>query len=237
MQNKENKKTNAIHILIYIILLSIIILLLLNNCTFNKKQETKLLSGNVDIFEINCDKTTCKVENNKDNIDKEQNKDKEIIVNKEEPTKEHEVEIDEGNVIVYDKDITWTSSNNLRIFSNPMYENKSVIAPEDSNTYEFVVRNNTIYNVKYSIKFVETNNYGINLKYKLKRGNKYIVGDEGNWVSYNELDFDDKLLNISESDTYYLEWKWVSSDNDTLVGNNINSNYQLKIEMNAEGIN
>ena len=65
----------------------------------------------------------------------------------------------------------------------------------------------------------------------------YIVGDEGNWVSYNELDFDDKLLNISESDTYYLEWKWVSSDNDTLVGNNINSNYQLKIEMNAEGIN
>lgn len=232
---EKNKKNNTINIIIYIVLIAIIILLLLHNCTFKNKKESKVLSGNVDIFEINCDKKTCLVEPTK-NEPKKDEPEKEIPVNKEEPNTERDIEIDEGSVIVEDDDITWTNSNKLRIFSNAMYENKNVIAPEDSNTYKFVVRNNTIYNVKYSINFVETNNYNINLKYKLKRGNKYIAGDESNWVSYNELDFNDKLLDISESDTYYLEWKWVSSDNDALVGNSLNANYQLKIELDAEEI-
>ena len=248
MKNNKNNKNNnnkVTHIIIYIILIIMIILLLLKNCASNNKKNPKVLSGNVDIFEINCDKETCKVDIPKEDKDK----DKKITVNNEKinETKENEVtnskekenqdkeEFYEGNVIAYDKNTTWTSSNKLRIFTNSMYESESIIAPEDSNTYEFIIKNNTIYNVKYSIKFTEINPNGINMKYKLKRGKEYLAGDDDNWVNYNELDFQNQFLNISENDTYYLEWKWESSTNDAQAGN-ITANYELKIELYAEEI-
>ena len=65
MKNNKNNKNNnnkVTHIIIYIILIIIIILLLLKNCASNNKKNPKVLSGNVDIFEINCDKETCKVD-------------------------------------------------------------------------------------------------------------------------------------------------------------------------------
>ena len=44
-------------------------------------------------------------------------------------------------------------------------------------------------------------------------------------------------LNSSNNDTYYLEWKWVSSDNDTQIGKAGNASYGLKIEIKAESTN
>ena len=230
MQKKERKKSNIINFIVYIILTIIIVLLCLKTCTLmnKKEEEPKIPTGNVDIFEIQCDKKACIIETD--------NKEENIPVSNKVNGAQHEVEINEGNVIVEDKDIIWKSINNLRIFSNSMYNYNNIIAPEDSNEYEFKVNNNTIYNVKYSIKFLETNDYSINLKYKLKRGDKYIAGDEENWVDYSKLNINNKNLKISDSDTYYLEWKWVSSDNDALVGN-ISANYQLKIQIDAESIN
>ena len=71
------------------------------------------------------------------------------------------------------------------------------------------------------------------MKYKLKRNNTYIVD---HYVSYNELNISDIILNSKASDTYYLEWKWISSDNDTEIGKNPDSKYDLKIEVKAESI-
>ena len=72
------------------------------------------------------------------------------------------------------------------------------------------------------------------MKYKLKLGNVYIAGDENNWVSYDELKRTNINLSKSNKHTYYLEWKWVSSDNDTNVGKTINAGYNLSIEIKAE---
>ena len=37
-------------------------------------------------------------------------------------------------------------------------------------------------------------------------------------VENSELNISDIILNSKASDTYYLEWKWISSDNDTEIG-------------------
>ena len=78
----------------------------------------------------------------------------------------------------------------------------------------------------------------MNIKYKLKKGDTYIID---HYVSYNELNMENILLNTKSSDTYYLEWKWVgdSDSNDTLIGQNANSNdieYKLEIKIEAESV-
>ena len=108
------------------------------------------------------------------------------------------------------------------------------IAPESSNAYEFKVENNTAYNLKYQIEFIETNEYNINMKFKLKKNDTYIID---HYVKASELSVTDMPLNINDSDTYYLEWKWISSSNDTSIGQNPEAKYSLKIEIKAEGTN
>ena len=203
-KKKKNVK-NLKDLIIKIVLAIIIIILLIHNCYLLNNSKNKVPTGNVDIFEISCDRDSC-----------DENKKGKVI----------------GNVTIGDKDITWKSTNKLRIFTNPVYNMDEKIAPEDSNVYQFVIKNNTNTNVKYSINFIENNPYNINMKYKLKKGDKYIISD---YVSYNQLKQTDIKLNKSNSDTYYLEWKWVSSDNDTEAANLKNA-YDISIEIDAESL-
>ena len=145
--------------------------------------------------------------------------------------------VPDGEVEVYDNDkdpVTWNGSDNLNIFSNSIYNIDGVIAPESENTYQFVVRNNTKYKIKYSIDFIETNDYHINMKYKLKKNDSYIINS---YSKPNSLAVKDYVLNSGENDTYYLDWKWISNNNDTEIGSNPEAIYKLKIEVKAESIN
>ena len=137
---------------------------------------------------------------------------------------------EEGELIVSDNNLTWTTDTNLNIFG----ETNAKIAPESSDTYRFEVKNNTSYKIKYNITFTETNPYNINMKYKLRKNNTYLFDD---YVSVSELNASNIIIDSSKSDTYYLEWKWVSSDNDTEVGKAGNATYTLKINIDAESIN
>ncbi len=130
--------------------------------------------------------------------------------------------------------INWNGSKDLKIFTNSIYSVEGTIAPESENTYQFIVRNSTKYKIQYQIQFVETNDYNINMKYKLKKNNDYIVN---NYSNASELAVKDYILNPGENDTYYLDWKWVSSSNDTSIGKNPDAKYGLKIEVKAESIN
>ena len=138
---------------------------------------------------------------------------------------------------VYDNEntpITWNGSNNLKIFTKSIYNVEGTIAPESENTYQFVVRNNTSYKIKYNIKFVEDNPYHINMRYKLKKDNSYLID---NYSEVSALTVNDFILNSGESNTYYLDWKWVSSSNDTSIGKNPEAKYGLEIVVGAESIN
>ena len=147
------------------------------------------------------------------------------------------IEDDEPTFKVFDEDkspIEWDGATDLKIFSRSIHELDGIIAPESSNTYKFVVKNNTDYKIKYSIKFIESNDYYINMKYKLKKNDAYIIDT---YSKANTLDITGYVLNKGETDTYYLDWKWISSDNDTTIGQNPSANYGLKIEVEAESIN
>lgn len=145
-------------------------------------------------------------------------------------------EVFSNDLNVYDSDhkpVVWNGSTDLKIFTNSMYELTDVIAPEDSNTYQFVVKNGTDYQLKYNVKFIETNTYGINMKYKLKKNDTYLID---HYVKASELNIPEMLLNTNQNDTYYLEWKWISSSNDTEIGVMGNAKYGLKIDVKAESV-
>lgn len=233
-EEKDSKKERKRDLIVKIILIIIIILLLLHNCVMVKKSKNnsnKTPTGNVDIFEIKCEQSACdnpktsdeKNNNNSINSNNSSNSNQDATTSSN----------GDGNVTILDKDIIWSSENRLRIFENSIYEYNEIIAPESSNVYQFVVKNATKYDLKYTIDFVEDNDFNINMKYKLKKNDTYIFDE---YVSASELSLPELQLNSGDNDTYYLEWKWVSSSNDTAIGNNPSSKYKLKVLINAEGI-
>ena len=225
--NNKNKK--IIDLVVKIVLIIIIIILLIHNCVINKnKSIEKIPTGNVDIIEIKCDKeNVCEFDSNNKSTGKD-TKQETTSVNGEEDI------IREGMVTVYDNDVTWHGMTQAKIFTNSMYQIEDVIAPESSNTYQFVVKNSADFKLKYNINFIEKNPYNINMKYKLKKNDTYLVN---HYVSASELNLTNLILNSSDNDTYYLEWKWVSSDNDTQIGKEQDAKYGLNIEVRAESTN
>ena len=138
----------------------------------------------------------------------------------------------ENEMFVRDNKLVWNDVSELKIFTNSVYVMEGRIAPESSNTYQFVVKNSTSYNLKYNISFDETNPYNINMKYKLKKNNTYIISD---YVTYDQLNVSEQLINAKTNDTYYLEWKWFSASNDNDAGKNA-ADYEMKIKVEAESI-
>ena len=145
----------------------------------------------------------------------------------------------EGEFYVSDnKIVKWNDNTNLNIFTDSKKISKvnGKIAPESTGIYVFNVNNETKYNLKYNISFIESNEYSINMKYKLKKGNTYLVDQ---YVSYEQLNINDMLLNSNKTDVYSLEWKWVgdNDNNDTTIGKSAKDgdiNYSLKINIEAE---
>ena len=217
----DNRKKRLIDWIIEIILVIIIILLLCRSCYSFGDIEQKP-TGNVDIIEITCNKEdVCDIKKDpKDDNTK--------------PVSGDDVEEPETGFIVKDQQITWDGKKEAKIFTNSMYQFKDLIAPESSNTYQFIVKNATEYNLKYKISFEEFNKYNINMKFKLKKNDTYLID---HYVSASELNIDEMMLNINENDTFYLEWKWISSSNDTSIGKTPDAYYGLTIKVEAESIN
>ena len=136
------------------------------------------------------------------------------------------------------KIVKWNDNTDLNIFTDSKKISKvnGKIAPESTGIYVFNVNNKTKYNLKYNISFIESNEYSINMKYKLKKGNTYLVDQ---YVSYDQLNINNMTLNSNKTDVYYLEWKWVgdNDNNDTTIGMSAKDgdiNYSLKINIEAE---
>lgn len=214
------------------------------NKTVNTDNNKKIVSGNNVATTDNDNKTS----NNTDNDNKTGNNTNNDTTNIDNNTNNDITTGNDGNAgndgntmqnnegfIVSSKSIRWNSTNELRIFNNPVYNMAPKIAPGDSNIYQFVVRDNTAYNVRYSIKFIEENDSNLNIKYRLRKGDTYIAGNNG-YVDYNQLDQNEINLNSGEKDTYYLEWKWIGTDNDNNVAG-IQAAYSLSIEIEAESTN
>ena len=233
----EKLKNNKIlNVIIELVLIIIIIFLLLHNCNLQKNKNKKVPTGNVDIIEITCDDIkTCDIETNKTSDNKTNSNNNILpVINpaEQEQEKPKETEPETGLVTIDNYTVRWNGKKNLKIFTNSAYELEDVISPESSSTYKFIVKNKTNYKLKYKITFTETNPSNINMKYKLKKNKDYIVD---NYTSYENISIKDQVFEAGENDTYYLDWKWISSSNDTHIGE-IEAEYGLEIKIEAESV-
>lgn len=236
--NKEERKNKIVDFIIKVILIIIIILLLLHNCQMikkldnNDKKDIKYPTGNVDVFELKCEKEVCK-EVLDDKVDNTP------VAPQTTPSNNTPKDDGEPKLTVLDNaaKVEWDSENEIDIFSNTVYEMEQKIAPECSNTYEFIVRNSSDYKIKYNIDFKEVNKYHINMKYRLRKDNSYVIGDDDTWVTYDELNIENAISNANTDQIYYLQWKWFSSENDSSIGADPDSKYKLTIYITAESQN
>lgn len=196
---------------VIIISLVIIILILLYFLKFGKINNEKIPTGNVDVFDIDincgCDEKPIIPPFN-------ESTDKEIF----------------GKVFIGDKEGNYIYQQNLNIFNNSAFEYTNKIAPGVGNTYQFVIHNSMNKKVKYYLKLYEETKYDINMKYRLRKNNKYVIGNENKWVSAEEFQTSYYKINALSSDKYSLDWKWFDNDKqDTFVGKNMKEEYKLNV--------
>ena len=214
-----------------IVLLVIIILILLYFVHIVRVVDNGLKpTGNVDVFDIdiNCsckDKSKCS--------DKDGNIDIHVVPD-DLPVYDEEEDIDViGTVFVDDKNGNYIYQQNLKIFTNSAFEQEDLIAPGVSNTYNFVVHNSSNIDLLYNLYLYDTSEYKINMKFRLRRNNEYIVGSKSKWASLDELNLSKLFIESGSSDSYSLDWKWVYSGGkdkeDTNIGKNMTTKYKLNI--------
>lgn len=193
---------------IIIIMLIIIIILLLTFLLVNHLGtiDVKAPTGNVDIFDIT--------------ITEKENDDKTTI--------------DDDKITVYDENGTKFNLAPLKIFQHKSYHVKNnVIAPGTENSYQFIIRNNNEYAILYDLDINETNIHDINMRFRLKQNEKYIIGKENKWVTAEELKQNGVILANDSYNVYTLDWKWFESENDTEIGKNIEAEYKLDISFDS----
>ncbi len=221
-QLKQEQKHERNFIAYIITALLVIILLFLLNMSLGYIEHKPLIpTGNVDIFDI-IFKKDCDNECNCNNGGN--------------PNKGSSGSPSEDSVEVFDEQIEYSQNTKLHIFTNTAYyvvNNK--IAPSSSNSYQFVIRNNNEFNIKYDLDLLEENKYNINMKYRLKLNGVYVAGSDDEWLTYDELKQENIGLAANTYDVYALDWKWFEGSNDTEVGTNIDSNYKLELKITASG--
>lgn len=242
MKTKKNILVLSIITLIGIII--IILYLLILNLGYIKNKNILTPTGNVDIFEIDCncaDKTDKdQNENQHKNQNKEQNEnERKDNSNSGDPAfkEENNLEVDENKpyisgLIVSDNYSIW-GNEQARIFSNPSYEYTSKIAPGSFNSYTFIVKNNNDFDILVDFEIVEGNPYNVNMKYKLRSRGNYLVGDANNYDDISKLQLRNIKIKAHESIPYILDWKWIDSKNDTEIGEKIEVDYKLTINIGA----
>ena len=246
-KNKEQRETKNLLAIAIILLLAIIGLLLW--LLLRPQELIKIPTGNVDIFDI---KVGCWCSGDDENCDKDEDGDG---VSDDNTPGEYGYEnyrkgtvngrtsddADEGIVYVDDKNGLYVFQKSLKIFKNPAFTYTNKVAPGVSNSYDFKVHNETNNVISYNIDFLEESEYAINMQYRLKRGNSYVVGGENTWVSGKDLKMTTlKQLAIDGVDSYTLDWRWPYEDGkdaqDTEAGEKMTSEYVLSIKVNFKEV-
>ena len=254
---KSSRKKDYIYCGIIIVLIAVILSLV--SCSrIGKIDNPSTPTGNVDIFNIgiNCTKknkdsdekcTPVEIDDNtgnntnngsgskNTNNNNNNNNNNQNTVDPDIPIYNPETD-DEvlEQVFVDDVNGDYIYQNKLDIFNNPAYEYTNKIAPGVGNSYDFKVHNQNASAIVYKITINEQSEYKVNLKYRLSKNGSYLIGDDSNWVSANDLVTSMMQLAGSDEDSYRLDWKWFDHAKDTEAGENMTSTYKLKVRFDFE---
>ena len=95
-----------------------------------------------------------------------------------------------------------------------------------TGTFKFSVKNDTNDDAEYHIQFLDEMSNFVNMKYKLKMDNVYIVGNKDTYVGIEELDVKNIVSPKDSTSIFVLEWYWESDDEkDTIVGTSSGDQY------------
>lgn len=144
-----------------------------------------------------------------------------------------------------DGELEWSQNSTLNIFTKgtrtladgktEKFAVNNVIAPNDTGMYGFILNNENSRTIEYQISLAEQNAYGIPIKYKLKAGGEYVLGNETQWLDTNEFSAEALELTRYSSMQFELHWKW-DGDNDALdtkIGSEALAHYILTITLRA----
>ena len=126
----------------------------------------------------------------------------------------------------------WEDSENLPVFLNERFGD-SKIAPGMRGSYRFSFENRNANALLYALAFTQTNEYGIEVVYRLKRDGAYISG-VGEYVTPEELGIGELTIEPHSATIFELEWYWRDNDEaDTQAGEN-SAIYTLGISLTAQ---
>ena len=242
-----NKEKNKIVCMSLLILIIILLYLLIKRFGYIENHSPLVPTGNIDVFEIDCDCLEEVIEDTSSNIiphkvickNKKNNTIEDIITPTYRDGEETIIEEEEEelriieNLFVFDDYKLWDAKE-LRIFDNPAYEYRNIIAPGSQNSYTFVIKNDNDFDVNVDILFTENNKNKINMKYKLIHDGNYLLGTNSKYVDINSKKIRNLDIPAYGEEIYNLDWKWIDSSNDTKIGFDKNSKYKLSILVGAK---
>ena len=245
MEQKQQKKSKwwVAIIILLLIIIGVLLWLLLRP----QPEPARIPTGNVDVFDIDIS-CICTGEDGEECDDDEDEREAtpgngghkgyhgSTINDRDDTTVD-----DDGIVYVDDKNGWYVYQQNLKIFENAAFEYIGKIAPGASNSYDFKVHNETKNAIRYRIQFEEESEYPINMLYRLRQGDSYVIGNANKWVSGSELIMQSqKILSSNGTDNYTLDWKWPYEGGkdaaDTEAGEKMTSEYSLGIKINFEEV-
>lgn len=122
-------------------------------------------------------------------------------------------------IIIKAENIEVDTKQEMNIFGD-------IIAPMSKGTFKFSVQNDTNEDVVYHIQFLDEMSTFVNMKYRLKMDNIYIVGNKDEYVSIDKMNLKSIISPKDSTSIYVLEWFWESDDEkDTYVGSKAEEQY------------
>lgn len=114
---------------------------------------------------------------------------------------------------------SWEEIEDLPVFYNEAFGD-TIVAPGMSGSYRFMVENRNDDTLLFQFTFAEENEYGIAMRYRLRRDNTHISGTDG-YVTTKELGVEDMTIEPRSKSVFTIEWYWQDNDPvDTAAGEN-----------------
>ena len=125
----------------------------------------------------------------------------------------------------------WHQNDNINLFKTRNRKGEKVVWPGHSGSYDFVVQNNNNDPITYELSLDEANRDNINMKYRLKLNNVYVVGDEKTYESIDKVKLDNITILGKGKSLFTLEWTWEKADNDAKIVREGLATYRIYIDV------